>query len=160
MWRLVIGLPIVVVIILLGFVLTPAIASCGDHSDLVKEAVLRCPRAKELIGDDAHPARLGCACGNTETEGNYGRASWSVPYTGSKGRGTVEYDASEHAGTWQLDRATLEAWDQTIDLIACSQPPRPKPAAVLAQTNADAVSATFDGNRSEETTSELQSRGL
>lgn len=147
MWRLVIGAPIVVLVLLILFVMTPVIASCGDHGDLVSETVLQCPRARELIGDDAHPARIGFACGTTEIEGNYGRASWSVPFTGSRGRGTVKYDASEHAGRWTLDRATLEIDDQVIDLVSCG--PRPKPAkpatAVLAQTNADAATATFDG---------------
>jgi hypothetical protein len=148
MWRLLIGLPIVVIVLLILFVMTPAIASCGDHGDLVTEAVLQCPRARELIGDDAHPARIGLACGTTETEGNYGRASWAVPYTGSRGRGTVKYDASEHAGEWTLDRATLEFDDEVINLLQCRRrpPPSSKSATtVLAQTNADAATATFDG---------------
>lgn len=146
MWRLVIGLPIVVLVLLVLFVMTPAIASCGEHGDLAAEAVLSCPRARELIGDDAHPARIGLACGTTEAEGNYGRASWSVPFTGERGRGTVSYDASEHAGEWTLDRATLEIGDETIDLVACTRPARPaRPKNPLAQTNADATTATFDG---------------
>jgi hypothetical protein len=133
MWRLVIGVPIVVLVLLILFVMTPLLGNCGEASDLAKEAVLRCPRAKELIGDDAHPARVGLACGSTETEGNYGRASWSVPYTGSRGRGAVSYDASEHAGQWTLDRAFLEVDGETIDLVACSQPPTKPAAAVLAR---------------------------
>lgn len=144
MWRLVFGVPVVVIILLL-FVFTPAISRCGDHGELVEEAVRNCPRALQLIGDDAHPARVGWACGTTEQEGNYGRASWSVPYTGSRNRGTVDYDASEHAGTWTLDRATLEVGDEEIDLVACSRKAPPKPAQVLAQTNADAATAKFDG---------------
>jgi hypothetical protein len=148
MWRLVIGAPIVVLLLVILFVMTPAIASCGEHGDLVEEAVLQCPRARQLIGDDAHPARIGLACGTTETEGNYGRASWSVPFTGSRGRGTVKYDASEHAGRWTLDRATLEIDDQEIDLVSCGSSPRRSnqmTTTVLAQTNADAATATFDG---------------
>jgi hypothetical protein len=147
MWRLVIGVPIVVVIVLIAFVITPVLASCGSADELVEDAVERCPRAKELLGDDAHPARLGCACGTTELEGNYGRSSWSVPYTGSRGRGTVQYDASQHAGTWTLDRANLEVDGENIDLVACSGTAAAKPSATmtLAQTNADAATATFDG---------------
>jgi hypothetical protein len=131
MWRLVIGVPIVVVIVLIAFVITPVLASCGSADELVEDAVERCPRAKELLGDDAHPARLGCACGTTELEGNYGRSSWSVPYTGSRGRGTVQYDASQHAGTWTLDRANLEVDGENIDLVACSGTAAAKPSATM-----------------------------
>ena len=145
MWRLLLGVPIVLVIVLLVMVLTPALASCGDADELVEDAVARCPRAKELLGDDAHPARMGCACGTTEIEGGYGHSSWSVPFTGSRGRGTVEYNASKRAGTWTLDAASLEVDGEVIDLVACSQPAAARAPAALAQTNADAATATFDG---------------
>lgn len=147
-WVFVTGLiavPFVVIVLLILFVLTPMLGNCGEQGDLVKATVLQCPRARELIGDDAHPARIGYACGTTETEGNYGRASWHVPYTGSRGRGTVSYDASEHAGQWTLDRAILEIDGETIDLVACSQPKAKPGAMTLAQTNADAATASFDG---------------
>lgn len=146
MRRLLIGLPPLVFITLAVFALTPCMATCGDADDLVTETLRACPRARQLIGDDAKPARLGFACGTTETEGSYGRSSWSLPYTGSRGRGTVSYAAEKRAGEWHLDGATLEIDDETIDLLACAQSASaPRRPAKLAQTNADAATATFDG---------------
>ena len=146
MRRLLFGLPAIVLLVLAVFALTPCIARCGDADDLVTEAVRACPRAVELLGDDAEPARLGMACGTTETEGAYGRASWSLPYSGSRARGSVSYAAEKRAGDWRLDEAILEVDGETIDLLACARGTRPpRPSATLAQTNADAASAKFDG---------------
>jgi len=143
--RLLIGIPPLVLLTLALFALTPCIATCGDADDLVTETVRACPRARALLGDDAKPARLGFACGTTESEGAYGRASWSLPYSGSRGRGTVSYAGEKRADMWRLDAATLEVDDETIDLLACVAKPARPPAATLAQTNADAATATFDG---------------
>jgi hypothetical protein len=149
--RLLFGLPAIVLVVVAGFALTPCVARCGDADDLVTETLRQCPRARQLLGDDAAPARFGFACGQTETEGAYGHASWSMPYSGSRGRGTVEYAAEKRAGVWRLDAATLEVDGETIDLVPCAmqtrprQPQPPKQMATLAQTNADAVTATFDG---------------
>lgn len=144
MRRVLVGLPILVVITLAIFTLTPCMATCAGADELVTQAVHACPRARQLLGDDAKPARLGFACGQTETEGSYGRASWSLPYTGSRGRGTVSYAAEKRADQWRLDAATLEIDDETIDLLACGPAAQQKPAT-LAQTNADAATANFDG---------------
>lgn len=141
--RVLLGLPLGVLVVLGIFTVTPFLATCGDHSKLVTETVLRCPRAKELLGDDVHPARLGMACGSTETSGGTGQASWSTPYTGSRGRGTVSYDAEKHGGDWVLHRAVLEVGGEEIDLLACTGARRPEGSIV--QTNADAANADFDG---------------
>jgi hypothetical protein len=146
MRRLLLGLPAITLLVLAVFALTPCIANCGDATDVVTATVRACPRAVQLLGDDVRPARLGMACGTTETQGSYGRASWSLPYTGSRARGGITYAAEKRNDMWRLDAATLEVDGETIDLVACAAatvaPPR---VATLAQTNADAATAKFDG---------------
>lgn len=148
--RVLFGLPVIVLVILGVLVLMPWLATCGGHDEAVTELLLRCPRAKELIGDDAHPARLGCACGSTETSGGTGQASWSMPFTGERGRGTVSFDAEKHGGEWTVLRAQLEVGDETIDLVACGGGGGARRTARgaepgLVQTNADGATAAFDG---------------
>lgn len=139
------GLPVIVLVVLGLFVLTPMIATCGGHAEAVTEALLRCPRATEQLGDDARPARVGLACGSTETSGGSGRASWRMPYAGSRGRGTVSYDAEKRGGDWVLLRAELEAGDEALDLLVCSSAIRPAGAAGIVQTSADAASGELEG---------------
>ena len=143
---LVIGLPIVVIIVVIGLVAMPYLASCGGHGDAVTAVVKRCKRATDLLGDDAHPARIGCACGSTELSGGNGNASWSLAFTGSRDRGSVSYDAIKRGGEWVVDRATLEVGDEEIDLVACANGgTAKKPAGRLSQTNADGATAEFSG---------------
>jgi Cytochrome oxidase complex assembly protein 1 len=149
---LVFGLPPIVILILVCLMALPFCASCGDHDEAVTELVRRCKRATMLLGDDPHPARMGVACGSTEVSGGNGHASWSTPYTGSRARGTVSYDAIKRGGNWSVDRASLEVGDETIDLIACTAGAAPSPppsggggGARLSQTNADAFEGTVAG---------------
>jgi len=121
--------------------LTPCIATCGGHDEAVTTLVRRCPQARAQLGDDAHPARLGLACGQTVTSSRTGKASWTVSYTGARGRGQVAYDAIKRAGTWQVEHAELTVDDLTIDLLACAG----TGAASLVQTAADEVHAGFEG---------------
>jgi len=152
-----VGIPIVVLVVALLFAATPFMATCGGHDEEVTAVLLRCPRAVELIGDDAHPAKLGLACGSTKTSGDSGTAGWDLPYTGSKGRGTVSFRAWKDRGEWEIGTAVLEAGGETIDLLLCGGPGPVRNAGggggggtgggggQLAQTNADAATATFDG---------------
>ncbi|MBA3453787.1 MAG: hypothetical protein H0T42_11900 [Deltaproteobacteria bacterium] len=93
------GVPVVVLLVLGVFAATPFFATCGGHDEVVTSAVLRCPRAVELLGDDAHPVRLGMACGSTKISGASGNANWDLPYTGSRGRGTVTFAAEKRSGS-------------------------------------------------------------
>jgi hypothetical protein len=142
--RALLGLPVLVLVIL-GVFGSPTLATCGGHDEVVTAALRACPRATALLGDDAHPARLGMACGSTETSGGSGRASWDMPYTGARARGSVSFDAEKRGGAWILHRAVLEAGGETIDLLACSGARPDVRGGRLAQTNADAAEATFDG---------------
>ena len=146
MRRYLLGLPVVALLVLAVFALTPCIAQCGDAAETVTVAVRACPRAVELLGSDAKPARLGMACGSTKVGGNHGTASWTLPYSGARARGSVSYSAEKRGGEWHLEEATLEVDGETIDLVACSRKTSPPGGpATLAQTNADAATATFDG---------------
>ena len=139
--RTLIGLPFLGLLVLVVAALTPCIATCGGHDEAVTALVQRCPRARTLLGDDAHPARLGIACGETETSSRTGRASWTVSYTGARGRGQVAYDAVKRAGDWQVEHAELIVDGEAIDLLACGG----GAASSLAQTTADEVHAGFEG---------------
>lgn len=126
------------------FAATPLIGTCGGHDEAVTAAIRTCPRALELLGDDAHPARLGMACGSTHTSSDYGDARWALPYTGSRGRGTVKFVAEKYAGAWRVHQAVLEIGSESIDIVACSGV-APKRQGEIVQTNADAATATFEG---------------
>lgn len=139
--RTLVGLPFVGMLVLVVGALTPCIATCGGHDEAVTEVVRRCPRARALIGDDARPARLGFACGETETSSRTGTASWTMNYTGARGQGEVSYVAIKRAGDWQVEHAELSVGDEAIDLLACVG----TAAASLVQTSADEVHAGFEG---------------
>ncbi len=137
-----------VLLLVFAIAFTPFLATCGEADDAVTAILHRCPRALELLGEDAKPSHYGWACGSTENEGAYGTSSWHLPYSGSHGRGTVSYAAQKRAGVWHVDAATLEIDDETVDLVACAGGAPSGPASstkVLAQTNADGATATFDG---------------
>lgn len=140
-----VGVPVVVLITLAVFAATPVLATCGGHDEVVTAAVLRCPRAVELLGDDAHPVRLGMACGSTKVSGASGMARWELPYTGSRGRGKVSFDAEKRAGDWLLHHAVLEQDGESIDILACSGGSPGAGGGQIVQTAADAASATFEG---------------
>ncbi len=142
------GLPVVVLVLLGVGAATPFLATCGGHDEEVTAALLRCPPAVALIGEDAHPARIGLACGSTKTSGSSGNASWNLPYTGSKGRGTVSFRAWKDRDVWELDSAVLDAGGESIDLLRCGGPGPARNAGggeQIVQTNADAATASFDG---------------
>lgn len=141
----IIGVPFVVLVTLAVFAATPFLATCGGHDEVVTAAVLNCPRAVELLGTDAHPIRLGMACGSTKVSGASGLARWELPYTGSRGRGTVSFDAEKRAGNWLLHHAVLELGGESVDILACSGGPASAPGGSIVQTAADPASATFEG---------------
>ena len=148
MKKALLGLPVVVVIVLVALCGMPFCATCGGHDEAVTEVVLACPRAVELLGDDAHPAKIGVACGSTEISGSSGDASWTLAYTGERGRGDVAFNAIKRQDMWTVTAATLEVDGEVVDLVQCrggKRGPGPAPGRQLAQTNADGAKATFDG---------------
>ncbi len=136
MKKLFVGLPIVVLVIVALLAVTPFLATCGGADEAVTSVVRRCDRATALLGKDAHPARMGLACGSTEISGPSGTSSWKLPYTGENGRGTVSYQAIKQNDEWSVVAATLDADGETIDLVAC---------AGGAVSSLQKLDGTFDG---------------
>lgn len=114
------GLPVVVLVIVGLLMVTPFLATCGGADDAVTALVQRCDCARAFLGTDAHPARMGLACGSTEVSGASGSASWTLPYTGDANRGTVTFQAVKQAGEWHVVAATLGTDGEAIDLVACA----------------------------------------
>lgn len=117
--RLGYGLGVVVLLAIGPQACGRATASCSGYDDLLIEAVERCPRARELLGDDIGPAVVGCGCGKTETSSGAGTASWLMSVAGSRDRGLLDFDAEKHGGRWSLTRAVLDVNGEGIDLLAC-----------------------------------------
>jgi len=66
------GVPFVLVILLAVFAASPWLATCGGHDEVVTATVLKCPRAVELLGEDAHPTAhvtVTCKAGIGESGG-------------------------------------------------------------------------------------------
>ncbi len=136
MKRFLFGLPIAVVAIVVALMATPYLARCGGADEAVTSVVQRCELATKVLGTDAHPARMGMACGSTKISGSSGTASWTLPFTGENGRGTVRYQAVKQNDEWNVIAAELEADGETIDLVRC---------AGGAVNSLQKLSGTFDG---------------
>lgn len=147
MKKVLLGLPIVVVLLIVALMATPFIATCGGADEAVTEVVQRCDKAVKFLGSDAHPARMGFACGSTEISGPSGTSSWSLPFTGENGRGTVYYQAIKENGEWNVVGAMLEAGDETIDLVAC---------AGGAASSLQKLDGTFDGKVTSSTHEQIK----
>jgi hypothetical protein len=142
MKKLLFGLPIAVIVVVVALMATPFIGTCGGADEAVTSVVQRCDRATKLLGADAHPARMGLACGSTEISGSSGNASWQMPFTGENGRGTVSYQAVLQNDEWSVVAAQLEADGETIDLVAC---------AGGTVSSLQKLSGSFDGKVTEST---------
>lgn len=126
-------------------VVLPLLATWGDHDEAVTEVVRACKKATDLLGADAHPARIGLACGSTETSSMSGEASWDLAYTGDRGRGDVRFRAIKSGDEWRVVAAVLEIDGEEIDLVACAGITPMVKAGRLAQTNADGLTGELEG---------------
>lgn len=155
--RVLTALPGTVLVVLAVLCGMPFCATCGGHDEAVTAAIRACPRAVELLGEDPGPSRIGLACGSTETSGGFGTASWNLPYSGSRQRGTVSFNAEKRGGDWKVLGATLEVDGEELDVLACSRAASAGGGGGgggasggggggrLVQTNADAVTGSFEG---------------
>jgi hypothetical protein len=96
--------------------------ACGGYQDLVMDTLRACPKANELLGEGIGPSWVGCSCGQMQTAGATGNASWSVPVAGSRARGTYDYAAEMHGGRWQMTYGTLDVDGANVDILACGAP--------------------------------------
>jgi len=92
----------------------------SGYQDLVMGALQACPHARAMLGDNVGPSYVGLAMGSSETQGGHGRASWRVPVSGSRGRGTYRYTVMKMGGPWQINSAVLEAGGQMLDIANCA----------------------------------------
>ena len=88
------------------------------------EAVRKCPRATELLGNDVSPAWVGCATGQSKSGCDSGSGHWRMPVTGSRGSGTLQISASKHKSGWKATAVYLEVGDTRIDVMACTTMPK------------------------------------
>ncbi len=93
--------------------------SCMGFGAPALAHVNACPRAVALLGAPIAQPWIGLSCGNAETEDDDGQASWSMPVSGPRGRGTLDIRAIEHVGHWQFRMITLSAGGHEIDVLAC-----------------------------------------
>jgi hypothetical protein len=102
----------------------PAIAMFAGHSsgyqDFVMGKLQACPHARALLGENVGPSYIGIACGSSESGGGRDFAQWSVPVSGSLGRGTYSYYLDGHGNQWVMESATLEVDGQMVDIATCT----------------------------------------
>jgi hypothetical protein len=88
--------------------------------DAVK-TVASCDRARALLGDDIHPAWVGCTTGSSASNfGAGGGARWTTRISGSNASGWLDWSASKEERGWTTVGAHLSAGGQDIDIIECT----------------------------------------
>lgn len=102
----------------LGFSGAPA---CMGFEDPTLATLAACPEIATALGTPIQRSWFGFSCGNAESGGGFGNASWSFPVTGPNGRGTVSVVAEERGGPWTILRADVEIDGRTIDALACAR---------------------------------------
>jgi hypothetical protein len=88
--------------------------------DPTLRAIEACPAAAAALGPPISRSYLGWSCGNAETEGSFGNASWTFPVTGSNGSGSVDVVAEMRGGPWRILSATVETSSGTWEVVHCS----------------------------------------
>lgn len=77
--------------------LTRACGTIGGETDAAMAALRQCKRAREVLGDDVGWGNVGCS--NCESEGGgdplnggcHSSATWQMPVSGSRGRGSYVF---------------------------------------------------------------------
>ena len=105
------------------FFLSPkacALFSPGNE-DLAIETLKKCPRARQLLGDDVGPAWIGCTQGSSQGGCDSENAHWSTSVAGSKGSGDFAWAAQETDGKWIIKGAWLRvSGSDEIDIVKCN----------------------------------------
>jgi len=92
----------------------------SGYQDFVMGKLQACPHARALLGEDVGPSYVGIACGSSESGGGRDYAKWSVPVSGSKGRGTYSYYLDGQGSQWVMTQAQLDVGGQVIDIANCT----------------------------------------
>jgi hypothetical protein len=84
---------------------THACVACNSGvTDPALEALRKCPAAREILGDDIGWSVVGCtnyrsgSGGDPINQGCHSSQSFQVPVSGTKGRGSYRFSASQPAG--------------------------------------------------------------
>jgi hypothetical protein len=101
-------------------VLSIAFGHMSGYQDVAMGKLQACPHARALLGEDVGPSFIGIACGSSESGGGNDFAQWTVPVSGSKGRGTYSYYLDGRGGGWTMQSGTLEVDGQIVDIASCT----------------------------------------
>jgi hypothetical protein len=102
------------------FVLFTGAPACMGFEDPTLRTLEACPDVATALGTPIRRSWLGMSCGNAETSGAFGRASWTFPVAGPNGSGSVSVVAEQRGGPWVLYRADVEVAGRTIDALRCA----------------------------------------
>lgn len=106
-----------------------AIRSSRSESDAAALAAMEaCPEIVEALGAPLAVQPLSLGCGESETGGGAGHASWSIGVRGPRGSASAGYTAYYTAnGPWEVDSAWVELDGKTVDALKCVEPADPEP---------------------------------
>lgn len=105
----------------LFLVLASTTPSCFEFEEPTLRAMHACPAVVERLGTPLETATFGWSCGTAETQGEFGRASWTFPVRGPRGSAQVAVVAERRGGPWTLLRLEATVDDRTIDVLACAR---------------------------------------
>jgi hypothetical protein len=94
------------------------------HSSVVYQMAIRqadaSPCTARLLGTPFSPGWF--TTGGMDSDGDEESANFGIPMHGPKGRGTLELEATRHAGTWKIDSLILHRGATTANLTVPDSP--------------------------------------
>jgi hypothetical protein len=126
-WKIPLG-GLILFCLLGGFAaITMTGVSASFHSsEVYRQAVARCaadPQASERLGEPIRPGWL--VLGELHVNGSEGAADFSIPVSGSRGKGSIHTVAVKSAGVWRFTtlQVNVEGAGAPIDLLSVEPPP-------------------------------------
>jgi hypothetical protein len=123
----VVGTLVVILLVALPIVFSPVVCagmgSCMGYHGPAMERLRACPAASQALGQPIRASYVGFSCGNAETSGSSGNASWRMPVTGSRASGVYEFNAVLSGGRWTITSGQVTVDGFTIDLANCGAAP-------------------------------------
>lgn len=126
----------------LFFVLFSGTPTCMGFEEPTLATLEACPDVARALGTPIRRSWMGMSCGNAETEGNFGHASWRFPVAGPNGSGTVEVVAEMRGGPWNLYSATVETEAGTFEAVSCARNAGATPGLAAPTITAQRITAT------------------
>ena len=116
------GLILLVVAFVGGIFLLVETSIKSSHA--YTEAMTRAQQSPQVLEKIGQPLQPGWfISGSINTSGSSGNADFSIPLSGSKGKGTLYVVAKKSAGLWQFEtlQVEVEGESQRIDLLQAEQ---------------------------------------